>query len=160
MFWCEREHVRTRARAFPLVRLLRREPSLQPLLLLGFGWNLSVFILLTIMEVVVIFQAFLWLSDKESTCQCRRCRRLGFNPWVRKIPWRRVWQPTPLFLPGESHKQRSLVGYSPWGHKKLDRTEQLSSHTKSNGSKSKNKWWNLIKLKRFCRAKEIVKLME
>ena len=46
-----------------------------------------------------------WLSDKESACQCRR---LGFNPWVRKIPWRRAWQPTPVFLPGESHGQRSL----------------------------------------------------
>ena len=51
-------------------------------------------------------------SGKEPTCQCRRCKRLGFNPWVRKIPWRRWWQPTPVFLPGESHGQRSLVGYS------------------------------------------------
>ena len=39
--------------------------------------------------------------------------RLGFNPWVRKIPWRRAWQPIPVFLPGESHGRRSLVGYSP-----------------------------------------------
>ena len=51
-----------------------------------------------------------WLSATESTCQCRR---LGFHPWVRKIPWRRKWQPNPVFLPGESHGQRSLVGYSP-----------------------------------------------
>ena len=43
--------------------------------------------------------------------QCRRC---GFDPWIREIPWRRAWQPTPVFLPGESHGQRSLVGYSPW----------------------------------------------
>ena len=42
---------------------------------------------------------------------------------VRKIPWRREWQPTPVFLPGEFHGQRSLVGYSPWGHKELDMTE-------------------------------------
>ena len=55
-----------------------------------------------------------WLGGKESACQCRRCR---FNPWVRKIPWRRAWQPTPVFLPGESHGQRSWTGYSPWGHK-------------------------------------------
>ena len=41
----------------------------------------------------------------------------GFNPWVGKIPWRRKWQPTPVFLPGNSHGQRSLAGYSPWGHK-------------------------------------------
>ena len=38
-----------------------------------------------------------------------------FDPWVRKIPWRRAWQPTPVFTPGEFHGQRSLVGYSPWG---------------------------------------------
>ena len=55
-----------------------------------------------------------WLSGKESACQCRRCR---FNPWVRKIPWSRKWQSTPVFLPGKSHEQRSLVGYSPWGSK-------------------------------------------
>ena len=46
-----------------------------------------------------------------------------FNPWVRKIPWSRKWQPTPAFLPGEPHGQRSLVGYSLWGHKESDRTE-------------------------------------
>ena len=58
-----------------------------------------------------------WLSGKESACQCRSRRRFGFNPWVGKMPWRRKWQPTPVFLLGESHGQRSLVGYSPWGHK-------------------------------------------
>ena len=58
-----------------------------------------------------------WLSVKEPTCQCRRCR---FHPWVGKIPWRRKWQPTPVFLPGKSHGQSSLVGYSPWeGHKRV-----------------------------------------
>ena len=50
-----------------------------------------------------------------------------FDSWVRKIPWRRKWQSTPVFLPGESHGQRSLVGYSPWGHKELDTTE-LPTH--------------------------------
>ena len=54
------------------------------------------------------------LSGKESACQHGRCR---FSPWVRKIPWKRKWQPTPVFLPGEFHGQRSLAGYSPWGHK-------------------------------------------
>ena len=44
-----------------------------------------------------------------------QCRRPGVNPWVGTIPWRREWQPTPVFLPGESHGQRSLAGYSPWG---------------------------------------------
>ena len=61
-----------------------------------------------------------WLSGKESTCQCRRRR---FNPWVRKIPWRRKWQPTPVFLPGKSHGQSSLAGYSPRGHKESDMTQ-------------------------------------
>ena len=42
-----------------------------------------------------------------------------FDPWVRKIPWRRKWQPSPVLLPGESHGWRSLVGYSPWGHKDI-----------------------------------------
>ena len=59
---------------------------------------------------------------KESTPQCRRT---GFDSWVGKIPWRRKWQPTPVFWPGEFHGQRSLVSYSPWGHKELDTTEQL-----------------------------------
>ena len=46
-----------------------------------------------------------------------------FDPWVGKIPWRKEWQPTPVFLPGESHGQRSLAGYSPWGHEEMDMTE-------------------------------------
>ena len=49
-----------------------------------------------------------------------------FDPWVGKIPWRREWQPTPVFLPGEFHGQRSLEGYSPWGLKESDMTEQLT----------------------------------
>ena len=48
-----------------------------------------------------------------------------FDLWVGKIPWRRKWQPTPVFLPGESHGGRSLVGYSPWGRKESDTTELL-----------------------------------
>ena len=53
-------------------------------------------------------------------------RRPGFNPWVGKIPWRKEWQSTPVFLPGESHGQRSLTGYSPWGCRESDVTEQLT----------------------------------
>ena len=49
-----------------------------------------------------------------------------FDPWVGKSPWRREWLSTPLFLPGESHAQRSLVGYSPQGHEELDVTEKLT----------------------------------
>jgi len=59
------------------------------------------------------------LNDKESTCQCRRCKRHRFHPWVGKIPWRRKQQPTSVFLPGKSHGQMSLMGCSPWGHKRL-----------------------------------------
>ena len=55
-----------------------------------------------------------WRSGKESACQCRRCKRCGFSPWARKIPWRWEWLPTPVFLPGDFHRQRSLVSYSPW----------------------------------------------
>ena len=67
-----------------------------------------------------------WCCGKESACQCRR---LGFDPWVRKIPWRRNWQPTPVFLPGKSHGQRSLQSYSPRGLKKSDTTEHTHTHT-------------------------------
>ena len=56
------------------------------------------------------------------------CRRPGFSPWIGKIPWRREWQPTPVFVPGEFHGQRILAGYSPWGHKELDMPERLT-HT-------------------------------
>ena len=52
-------------------------------------------------------------SGKEPSCQFRRCNRLEFDPWVGKIPWRRAWWPTLVFLPGESHGQRRMVGYSP-----------------------------------------------
>ena len=76
------------------------------------------------------------MGGKESTCQCRRCE---FDPWVLKIPWRRKWQPTPGFLPGKSYGQRSLVGYSPWGHKKLDTTEQLSTNTHMHACQEVNK---------------------
>ena len=60
------------------------------------------------------------LVGKEPTCQSRMHKRCGFDPWVKKICWRRVWQPTPVFLPGKSHGQRSLVGYSPRGRKESD----------------------------------------
>ena len=63
--------------------------------------------------------------------QCRSLRRHRFNPWVGKMPWRRRWQPTPAFLPGESHRLRSLAGYSLWVRKELDMTEQLSTQAGS-----------------------------
>ena len=78
------------------------------------------------------FTAMIWLprwhSGKESACQCRRFERRGFNPWVGKIPWSRKWKPTPIFLPGKSHGQRSPVGYSLWDCKELDLSEHASLH--------------------------------
>ena len=63
---------------------------------------------------------------KNLPAKCRRHKRYGFNPWVRKIPWRRKWLPTTVILPGESHGQRSLVGYSPWGCKKCSYARCIS----------------------------------
>ena len=66
-------------------------------------------------------------SGKESACQFGGHQRWGYDPWVRKIPWRRAWQTTPVFLPRESW---SLAGYNPWSRKELDTTERLTrTHT-------------------------------
>ena len=64
---------------------------------------------------------------EEPDCQCRRLKRRRFNPWVERISWRRAWQPTPVFLPGKSHGQRSLAGYSLWSC--TDSDTEASSHT-------------------------------
>ena len=74
-----------------------------------------------------------WLSGKESTYQCRRCQ---FDPWVRKKPWSRKWQPIPAFLPGKSHVQRNLAGSSPQGHKESDMTERLNNNNFNNKRKN------------------------
>ena len=86
-----------------------------------------------------------WCSGKESACQCRRH---GFHPWVGKIPWRRKWQPAPVFLPGESHGQRSLAGYSPGGHQESNTTEQPSMHIAFNSQM----WINEIGITRSYRT--------
>ena len=64
-----------------------------------------------------------WCLRRQSTCL--QCGKPRFDPWVGKMPWKRKWQPTPVFLPGESHGCRSLEGYSPRGRKELDPTERL-----------------------------------
>ena len=89
--------------------------------------------------ILAIFQVKLlrWHSGKESTCQSRRCR---FDPWVRKIPWRRKWQSTPMFLPSKSHGQRILMGYSLWGCKELDMTE----HTHMYLSNKPLRYYNML----------------
>ena len=68
------------------------------------------------------------LAVKDPPANERDVKRRGFNPGVRKIPWRRKWQPAPVFLPGKFHGQRGLADYSPWGCKKSDTTEWLSIH--------------------------------
>ena len=69
------------------------------------------------------------LKTKKSVCQCRRHR---FYPWIGKIPWRREWQPTPVFLPGKPHGQSSQAGYSPWGRRVRDHwtTRQQLNHVR------------------------------
>ena len=66
-----------------------------------------------------------------------------FDPWVGKVPWRRKWQPTPVFLPGKSHGQMSLGGYCPWGHKESDTTERAHTHTHTHTHQG---WFSAIKL--------------
>ena len=76
-------------------------------------------------------------SGKAPACQCKRRRRRGFAPCVRKIPWRRAWQSPSVFLPEESHGQWILVGYSPYSHKESDITEvtyHTHTHTGKTGS--------------------------
>ena len=67
-------------------------------------------------------------SNKVPDCQSRRNKRCRFNSWVVKIPWKKTWQSTPVFLPGESHGQRSQVGYNPWSHNESDMTEASSKN--------------------------------
>ena len=71
------------------------------------------------------------LDGKELACQGRRHKRRRFDPWVGKIPWRRPWQPTSVFFPGESYGQRSLASYCLYGHKESDRLKRLSMHTRA-----------------------------
>ena len=85
------------------------------------GWSKSLFRFTDKLEWTLIHP-----GGSAGYRNCLQDRRSGFNPWVRKIPWRRAWQPTPVFLPGVSHGQRSLVGFSTWSHKELDMTKQLT----------------------------------
>ena len=98
--------------------------------LLYFSLNISntqievcfIFILFIFPEIFYVYQNMFilglpcWLSGKDFACQCGRYR---FDPWVRKISWRRKWQPTPVFLSRKSHEQRSLAVCSPWGRRKV-----------------------------------------
>ena len=85
-------------------------------------------------------QSKIWISDihsfhsdsavKNLPAMQETRQKCGLHPWVRKIPWRRKWQPSPAVLPGKSYGQRSLAGYSPWGHKEPHMTKQLNSNNK------------------------------
>ena len=98
------------------------------------------------------------VSSKESTCQCSRCKRCGLDPWVGKITWRRKWQSTSVFLPGKSHGQRCLAGYSPWACKELDMTERL---TRRRSIKTiKEKYWLLMKFYGYNSSLLIIKEMK
>ena len=77
------------------------------------------------------------LTEPPGKHVCLQCGRPQFYPWVGKIPWRMKWQPTPVFLPRESHGRRSLVGYSPWGRKESDMTKRLHFHLKERAKKYK-----------------------
>ena len=106
----------------------------------------------------ILYGLFWWLGSKKSACQCRRC---GFNPWVRKIPWSRKWQPTLIFLPGKSHGQRSLASYSPWGLKEPDMTQRLSTRSNLQSQLGLRTWhlrilWPEVKSAQgFCRERVV-----
>ena len=84
-------------------------------------------------------------SSKEPPCQCKRHQRCWLDPWVGKIPWRRAWQPTPVFLPGESHGEGSLAGYIVHGvSKSRIWLKRLSMHTCSLKGQNIGSWWNVL----------------
>ena len=104
-------------------------------------------ITMTNAEKTAIYLLCIKLSDFLSKVFIFRCLLSGFHPWVRKIPWRRAWQPTPVFLPGESHEQRSLLGYNSKGCNELDMTEatqHAQSDTVSYSEKLLSALWDQI----------------
>ena len=68
-------------------------------------------------------------NQQEPSCQCRRGKRCRFDCWVGKIPWRRKWQLSLIFLPGKFHGERSLMGYCPWDHRELHMAECACTHS-------------------------------
>ena len=90
---------------------------------LSFSTTLSLFS--EQMQHYLLLLSSIFHGGSDSKSICIKCGRPGFDPWVRKILWRRKWQPTPILLPGKSHGWRSLVGYNPWGRQESDTTERL-----------------------------------
>ena len=89
---------------------------------------------------------------RESACNAGDARGVGFDTWVGKIPWRREWQATPVFLPGPSHGQRSLEGYSPQGCKESDKTEVTEHASTQSKMKFKGAKWLTEQLKKVTGA--------
>ena len=83
-------------------------------------------------------------SGKEPDCQCRRCKRFRFDPWIEKIPWRKSWQSTPVFLPGESRWTEEPGGLQSRGPKELGTTERLSTT------------WQPLNLHHLCKLASIL----
>ena len=100
------------------------------------------------------FKGLPWWCRGKSICL--QCGRPGFNPWVRKIPWRRKWQPTPVFLPGESHGQRSLVGYSLRVAKSRTRLSDFTSLSSLTNLEFFFKWVGSVVISfSFCLFKDL-----
>ena len=112
--------------------------------------------------VCLVFMAPWWYGSKEPTCQGRRLKRHGFDPRVGKIPWRSKWQPTLIFLPGKSHGQRNLVGFSPWGCKESDMTEWACMHALMHNiyiyivQVSSTKFWSCLSLTQYENGENIL----
>jgi len=99
-------------------RFFTTEPPEKPMFIISSIFIIAYFFLRS--SIHICFHMFPAGSDGKV---CLQCGRLGLNPWVGKIPWRRKWQPTLVFLPGKSHGWRSLADYSPWGLTELYTTE-------------------------------------
>ena len=96
-----------------------------------YTWNFLIECICILYTYIYTHMAFQGrASGKEPACQFRRLKRNALNPWVGNIPWRRAWQPTPIFLPGECYGQKRLVGYSPWGSQDQTLLKRLSTHTR------------------------------
>ena len=107
-------------------------PSPSPTESKVYSLYLCLFCCLTYRVIDTIFLNFIYMRDfpgaSDGEASCLQCGRPRFDPWVGKILWKQKWQPTPVLLPGKSHGWRSLVGYSPWGCRQSDTTEQLHCH--------------------------------
>ena len=94
-------------------------------------WNFLAYYWVILIILIILSHFNYYLRKLWLRRICLQCRRPGFHPCIRKIPWKREGQPTPVSLPGESHEERSLEDHSPWGHKESNTTGWLT-HTQGN----------------------------